>query len=139
LWVRDIHPDGHPLNAPPWPRRLPFLTINGHLRAPLIVEFPLVPLRFEGGVLTPPIPGQPVYVPDNDALVHIKDAHIYIGWHRSSIYKFINPTNPRYDARFPEPVPNTGSGTYFRRGDLIAFSRLPKLTVSKATTKVVRS
>lgn len=60
---------------------------------------------------------------DQDAVVHINDAYIYIGLRRSSIRNRLNKRSPFYDPDFPQPADIPGKKTYFYRRDLVTYVR----------------
>lgn len=65
---------------------------------------------------------------DDKALVHIRDAYVYVGLRRSAIHYRMSKKSKYFDSRFPKPAPVNCRGTFFYRGDLIAYATLPQMT-----------
>lgn len=70
--------------------------------------------------VTPPAS---LLIHDDDAVVHINDAYVYIGIRRAQIRNVMRPTSKYYDPAFPKPAPTPGKKTYFYRRDLVAYAR----------------
>jgi hypothetical protein len=60
-------------------------------------------------------------ITDDEALVHINDAYVYVGWRRASIRSRLSKTSKYYDPYFPQPAETPGKKTYFYRRDLVAY------------------